>query len=232
MKIDIPQYPRTPHLPFNYGGAMADDIIADSSAMELINNATRVLVQEKMDGANLRIYYNGVDNPIIGNREHLLKKGYLKDTPAKLQFRPTWNWAYENKETFRTLTKMLGTIPVVYGEWLYAQHSTKYDKLPSLFMAYDIYVDDNFIDPYKSIDLLLSAGFIVPQSFIGHSKEKLLSYVNMPSIYSSTDLIEGVYIKIGDGNKITHRFKLLRDDYRRIDDFTERGLVKNTIKSQ
>jgi len=230
------KFPKTPHLPLHASAATDDDEVAGVEAMELIYSARRIIVQEKLDGANLRVSYNGQDEPIVGNREHVLKKGYIKkSTPAKLQFRPVWNWLYENKEKFASLTNLLGETPVVFGEWMLAQHTTRYDKLPDFFFAYDIFIDEVFLDPIETIELLTAAGFSVPPMFCFGAafdmipQDKLIAKLYEPSPFSSTDMREGLYFKIGDGKETTHRFKLLRPDYKTASDFTERGLIKNGL---
>ncbi len=236
------KFPKTPHLPFNSSAATDDDIIADEDAVRLIYNSDRVVVQEKLDGANLRIQFDGESEPTIGNREHVLKKGYTKkNTPAKLQFRPVWNWVYSNKKPFAKLSRMLEETPVVFGEWMLAQHTTKYDKLSTLFFAYDIFIDNIFLDPIETVELLTDAGFIVPPiiNYVrdhGESRtlpkpDDLMKKLYELSPFSSTDYREGLYFKIGDGSETTHRFKVLRPDYKTISDFTERGLIKNGLSN-
>lgn len=224
------KFPKTPHLPINAQAATDDDIVAGDEAMQLIYSANNIVVQEKLDGANLRIYYDGEHEPIVGNREHVLKKGYVKkSTPAKLQFRPVWNWLYENKKLFANLTWLLGETPVVFGEWMLAQHTTKYDKLPTLFFAYDVFIDDIFLNPEDTIHFLVSAGFTVPPSIKLDKPEVLSSRLQELSAFSSTDRCEGIYFKIGNDRETTHRFKMLRPDYKTVEDFTERGLIKNKL---
>jgi atypical dual specificity phosphatase len=228
------KFPKTPHLPLNAEAATDDDIVAGEEAMQLVYDASRIVVQEKLDGANLRICFDGHREPVVGNREHVLKKGYVKKaTPAKLQFRPVWNWIYENKNLFSNLTFLLGgpplETPIVFGEWMFAQHTTKYDKLPTLFFAYDIFLDDIFIDPVETVDLLKSAGFTVPPIYDLGEPEELKNMLHELSPFSSTDKREGLYFKIGDKNETTHRFKMLRPDYETVKDFTERGLIKNKL---
>lgn len=224
------KFPKTPHLPFNSLAATDDDIVADKDAIRIIYNSERIVVQEKLDGANLRIQFDGESEPAIGNREHVLKKGYVKkNTPAKLQFRPVWNWAYSNKKKFANLTNMLDETPIVFGEWMLAQHTTKYDKLPTLFFAYDIFVDNIFLDPIETIELLIRAGFTIPPILNMEKSDRLNTMLYELSPFSSTDKREGLYFKIGNGLETTHRFKMLRQDYKTIDNFTERGLIKNGL---
>ena len=151
-------YPRTPHLVFDDKTIFAGDIsIPAEKAFKILKNAKNIDISEKIDGSNVRICFAGDERLIVGNRTKTLNKAYAKkETPAKLQFRPLWTWIFSHKEQFYNLNKMLDSyneIPTIYGEWLYAKHSLYYDQLPSLFIAYDIYIDGNFLDPFISRNL-------------------------------------------------------------------------------
>ena len=88
----LPDFGRTPHLPWNPNGT-PDDVIASETEAKVIFSHQRVLVEEKIDGSCVGIHHTGKE-PIIRNRTHILRKGYEKDTTAKLQFRPLWGWYY------------------------------------------------------------------------------------------------------------------------------------------
>ena len=79
---------------------MADELTAETVFHR------ELTVEEKIDGACVGIRHTG-DEPIIRNREHILRKGYLKDTPAKMQFRPLWGYYYEHRENFAALNTLL-----------------------------------------------------------------------------------------------------------------------------
>jgi hypothetical protein len=84
--------------------------------------------------ANLGVSWT--TGPIIRNRNNILKKGYIeKETPAKLQFRPTWNWVHQHNKEIQWISKQLHSNILIFGEWMYAKHSLEYDKLPDLFFS-------------------------------------------------------------------------------------------------
>lgn len=130
-------------------------------------------VQEKVDGANMGISWNIMsgDAPILRNRNHILRKGFHAKTPAKKQFQPAWNYVHEHEEDIKKITEIYGSELTVYGEWLYAKHSLEYDKLPDLFLAYDIYSakDFNFLSPTLVEKLLsqTSIKYIKPRDGFG-----------------------------------------------------------------
>ncbi len=52
--------------------------------------------------------------PVIRNRNNILKKGYIKkETPAKLQFRSSWNWLHAHNKDIQKLSKSLMISDVV-----------------------------------------------------------------------------------------------------------------------
>lgn len=107
----LPSYPHTRHLPFK-ANAARDDLVAASEECEIIFE-DNVHFSEKCDGSNSAIcFYEG--NPIIRNRDHILNKGFVKNTPAKKQFASVFTWFYKNKNKFEYLNKELGTLCSVF----------------------------------------------------------------------------------------------------------------------
>lgn len=170
----LPEYVRTPHLPHN-PNVTPDDLIASSNEAAVIFQST-VDITDKIDGASCGMTV--IDGePVIRNRTHILRKGYVKETAAKKQFAPVFNWWYKNKKLFNRLPSEMS----VYGEWCMAAHGVKYDKLPSLFMTYDLYDQDaqQYVETVLARKLLLEAGFaVVPLLFHG----KVESYEQLEAL--------------------------------------------------
>lgn len=228
----LPDYPRTKHLPWK-PNATRDDLIATEEECRIIFESERVQVTEKVDGANSGM----AKGPIIRNRNHILKKGYTARTAAKKQFSPIWNWYYEHSQLFDQLEEV-APFTSVFGEWLLAIHSVSYDLLPSYFIAYDLYdwKVNQFIDPFEAREILTLVGFdVVPELLTGkiNSYKQLEDLVNCPTSLSSTDMREGIYVKVGDGKWITHRFKMVRKDFIAGSHFSTRSdVVKNKLRSK
>jgi atypical dual specificity phosphatase len=226
----LPDFPRTKHLPWK-PNASRDDLIASEAECRIIFESSRVSVTEKVDGANVGI----AKGPIIRNRNHILHKGYSARTAAKLQFSPIYNWYYENAACFDKLIDEAGSYVSVFGEWLLALHSVEYDKLPSYFLAYDVYdpMAKRFMDPGDARTLLIMAGFsTVPELFFGTVKSyaQLEELTYQKTELSSTALREGVYLKVGDKDWVTHRFKMVRQNFIAGEHFSTRGeIIKNKV---
>ena len=211
----LPEYPRTYHLPYKPNIDHGDDVAPPEEA-EIIFKSPRVVVEEKIDGAGCAMaLVNG--HPLIRSREHFLKKGYRKETPAKIQFASVWNWFYQHQDMFRALEKELGGVSV-YGEWMVAQHGIEYDLLESWFYPFALYDQERqwYYDPEYARSILEGVGFkMTPLVYIGpiESYEQLESWTRRPSNLAAHAQCEGVYLKIGDGKWMTQRFKMVRSDY-------------------
>jgi atypical dual specificity phosphatase len=215
-KLLLPSFPRTAHLPFQ-PNATADDVIATADEASLLFEHP-VNIEEKIDGASVGMALHEGE-ALIRNRDHVLRKGYLKDTPAKLQFRPVWGWFYEHREGFRRLAEH-GRFSV-YGDWCLMQHGIEYSRLPDWFIAYDLYDQDEraFVPPGVARAWLEEAGFTVPrllhQGPLGSlGYEDLARLTQLPGDWTRDGgPIEGIYLKVHDGGQILGRFKMVRSDF-------------------
>lgn len=232
----LPEFPRTEHLPAlgDYiPNAHREDLIADPKVAAILNDNPNVVAEEKIDAANSGIcHYDG--QPIIRNRNHILAKGYgRKRTNAKLQFASIWNWYYEHQNRFEKLNDLLGFNASVYGEWMWFINTIHYDKLPDYFIAYDIYDSDNkfFLNPLNAREALMKCGFSMPALLeVGVKRyDELAMFLNRPSAWAAgpdkqnrpeNQMMEGLYFKAFDSQKMTHRFKMVRPSFKPGENFT------------
>jgi atypical dual specificity phosphatase len=188
-------------------------------------------VQEKIDGANIGVSWTS--GPVIRNRDHILKKGYIeKETPSKLQFRSAWNWIHEHGKEIRDISNECLSPITIYGEWMNFKHSILYTKLPDLFIAYDIYSveDRKFLSP-NIVESLLSKTsicYIKPKKITFNCIEDVVKYSELDSEYTN-DKREGIVIKIDDGKFITNSFKVVNKYFNRREDFND-VIIKNITK--
>lgn len=231
----LPDYPRTQHLCYKPNAQRLDLIASENDCKILLENEN-TFCEEKVDGASVGICFFE-NNPIIRNRSNILQKGksgHLR-TPAKIQFASIWNYFYEHINRFEKLNDLCGMPVSIYGEWLYALHGIEYDKLPSFFVPYDIYDWERgfFIPTGHARDLLKCAGFdLVPLLYKGKlsSYDYLEKFMDEKSEFSNLDKREGVYIKVCDDEKITHRFKWVRSDFIQGSRWDERKITKNRVR--
>lgn len=212
----LPDYGRTPYLPYE-AQASRDDLVAPDAEARIIFEADRVDVSEKVDGANAAFALTPEGILAVRNRNHILTKGYKANTPAKQQFAAAWTWAYEHLERFVRLNELCGGPVAVRGDWLYAIHSIVYTALPDRFIAFGIY--DPALrahrDPIEARSILEVCGFTVAaQLHEGHVRDyvDLAALAREHSCYGE-EIREGVVVAVGDGQRRTHCFKLVRPGY-------------------
>ena len=221
-----PEYQRIQHFNKEISNMSHDDIELKSP----ISFPLECFVQEKVDGANMGVSWS--DGPILRNRKHILKKGYIKtDTPAKIQFRSAWNWLHKHENDIKKVMKWCHSPITIYGEWMFAKHSIFYDKLPDLFLAYDIWcVDDqNFLSPDVVSEILdrTSIQYIKSEKLTLNSIQDIIQLSEKESDYRN-GIREGIVIKTKDGRWVDDCFKVVNRYFERRSDFNEE-LIKNKL---
>ncbi len=222
----VPAYPRIAHLPYQPNAAR-DDLIASEAEAAVVFGAARLTVTEKFDGACLALArHNGV--VVAATKHHVLRKGYQKATQAKQQFVDVWRWCDEHRRRFEYLERAHGGPISVFGEWLRTPHTVRYLAATPRFVPFEVYDTTlrAFLDPLLAEDLLRAAGFAVADRL---PIERVTNWEDLALLargatpWSALDAREGVILKIGDGEKITHRFKMVRPDFVRGQFFQVRG---------
>jgi atypical dual specificity phosphatase len=174
-----------------------------------------LLVEEKIDGANLGFSLDSNNNIIAQNRSHYVNSQYHP------QFKKLDEWINTNRSDLFFLLKNWNTNNhkyIVYGEWLYSKHSILYDKLPSYFIMFDLY--DNTEKKFIQRDIIekiisennLSIN-LVPIIYKGKANlEKLKSLVQTQSNFYDGP-VEGVYIRAFNNGEVKYRCKIVRSDF-------------------
>lgn len=126
---DFFRFPRTPHLAWLGEGAPRDDKRMKPSDVEKLL-ANELIVEEKLDGANLGICVDR-DGAI-----RVQSRGQYLLAPYAGQFVRLGNWLGAREESLR---EALGTELILFGEWCAARHSLDYQNLPDWFLAFDVY---------------------------------------------------------------------------------------------
>lgn len=124
------KYPRTPHLPTSRG-ATPDDVSASAELLDTLGRS-EVVVTEKMDGECTTLYRDGFHARSIDSRHH-----------------PSRDWLAGFHAT------IAADIPAglrICGENLYAQHSMRYDNLPTYFEVFSIWEGDRCLPWDDTVD--------------------------------------------------------------------------------
>lgn len=126
---DFFRFPHTPHIDWLGNESPRDDkVLAPNDVAQLL--ADKVLVEEKLDGANL-----GISISYDGQVQAQNRGQYLIE-PFTGQFSRLNSWLAQHHWA---LKDHLSPDLILFGEWCAAKHSLDYDSLPDWFLVFDVY---------------------------------------------------------------------------------------------
>lgn len=202
---DIPKFPTTPHLTaFSSGICRDDKVLGEAARVELLSHT--IVLEEKIDGANLGLFFDSDGELILKNRGHQIIKPYI----GQWKKIDSWIALHEYK-----LRNYLEDRYALFGEWCYARHSVRYDQLPDWFIGFDVYdrVEECFYSVPRRNDLLEKMGItVIPQIARGVYKLEEITGIETVSKYGN-EIIEGVYIRCDDKNWNIIRAKYVRSTF-------------------
>jgi hypothetical protein len=167
------KYPRTFHLPWSPGLTDDDRMLPSTSVFE----GREVVVMQKVDGENTSMYRDYMHARSL-EEEHHESRGWVKNLHA--------NICYQIPEGWR-----------VCGENMYALHSIAYTDLPSYFLMFAIWDNNNVCQSWD--DTVLYAGVLgletVPVMWRGMWDEKFIR-----SLENNIDTTkqEGYIVRLAD----------------------------------
>ncbi|KAH0280244.1 hypothetical protein KCU91_g1165, partial [Aureobasidium melanogenum] len=231
----IHKFPRTRHL-FNIGSASRDDLILSSSDAQAFLQAsdpsTTIVVEEKVDGANLGISLDSSGAFKVQNRSHYV------NSKSHAQFKKLDKWLDDHYEGLSIVLDAANSQPgrwILYGEWLYAKHSIYYTTLPDLFLAFDLF--DTETGTFLSRDALskrLNGTNIHQVSQLevqSLDEQSLLDVVRTRKSGFYDGVIEGVYLRRQKDGKTIDRAKIVRSDFIAGDEhWNRRGVTPNIVE--
>ncbi len=205
MDGDLFKFPSTPHLAWLSSQPVRQDkVLSPPEVRELLS--AEVLVEEKVDGANLGISVSPSGELRVQNR------GSYLGTHAHPQFQPLWPWLAARREP---LTQALGSQLILFGEWCFAAHSIHYDALPDWFLAFDVYDRraGRFWSSRRRDELVTALGLSrVPELARGRFHLDDLPRLFGPSRLTHAPL-EGLYVRRDEGDFLQARAKLVRPGF-------------------
>jgi atypical dual specificity phosphatase len=230
----IYKFPRTRHL-FNIGSATRDDLILSSSDAEAFlqssDPSTTVVVEEKVDGANLGISLDSSGAFRVQNRSHYV------NSKSHAQFKKLDKWLDDHYEGLSTVLDAKSSQPgrwILYGEWLFAKHSIYYTTLPDLFLAFDLFDTEtsNFLsrevlsERLKDTNIhqvkVVDAEKLDEQSLLDIVRSRQSSYYD--------GVVEGIYLRRQKDGKTIDRAKIVRSDFIAGDEhWSRRGVTPNIM---
>lgn len=202
MKEDFFKFPSTPHLATLPGvDIRGDKVLSESERDELLQKY--LVVEEKVDGANLGLSFDSEGNIRAQNR------GAYLHLPGSGQWKKLSGWLAPRTDA---MFEHLSDHFVLFGEWCYAQHSVYYDRLPDWLLGFDIFDKQSgrFLSS-ECRDALLREMCIaqVPVIARGH-----FAYPEIHNLLSTSKLsdqpAEGLYLRFDQGDWLAQRAKLVR----------------------
>jgi hypothetical protein len=230
------KYPRTMHI--EGSRIQSGDENLECVPFEVIRGC-RLVVEEKLDGANSAISFTTHGKLQLQSRGH-----YLSGGPRERQFDLLKNWAATFAPQMNTV---LADRYIMFGEWMYAKHTVFYDRLPHYFMEFAIYdtqsgvflstprryeLNSRMNCPIVSIPVLEDGVFSDLESVIDLIRPSRYKSRNWKQVLrdlatersldpdevmkqtNPSDLAEGLYIKVEDEDRVLERYKFVRADFK------------------
>lgn len=202
MKDDFFKFPSTPHLATLAGVDIRDDkVMPESEREEFLQH--ELLVEEKIDGANLGISFDSEGNIRAQNR------GAYLNLPGTGQWKKLGEWLTPRTDV---LFENLSDRFILFGEWCYAQHSVFYDRLPDWFLGFDVYDKQarRFFSSERR-DILLRKMAIAQVPVLARGN---FMYSEIKTFLSTSQLgdqpAEGIYLRSDQNGWLKQRAKLVR----------------------
>ena len=163
----------------------------------------RLVVEEKIDGANLGVSFDPEGKIRAQNR------GAYLNLPGVGQWKKLYEWLTKRADLF--FEHLLDRY-IVFGEWCYARHAISYDRLPDWFLGFDVY--DKFTARFMSCarrDEFLRALDIFQVPKKNHGQFTLFEIRELLSQSQFADKpAEGLYLRYDKNDWLVTRAKLVQ----------------------
>lgn len=224
MEADFVKFPTTPHLLWLGASSAREDKVCTPLEAEVFLRQP-VIVEEKVDGANLGISFDSGGNLLVQNRGNFLERG------TKGQFVRLWPWLAEHEsDLFDAVEDRL----IVFGEWCYARHTIHYTGLPDWFLAFDIFdkLAMRFLSTARRNEIFNNIQ-LAKVPLIGYGKYRLNEIpglIGFSSLYAGP--MEGIYLRYENESYLIQRAKVVRKEFvQQIGEhWSKQPLVKNEKK--
>lgn len=209
--VDFFRFPHTPHITWLAQGQPRDDkVLSMSQAQDLLHGD--VVVEEKMDGANLGFSLSPEGELLIQNRGHYLHQ------PFTGQFARLPDWLVVHADLLvEVLFHYADNNLMLFGEWCAARHSLDYKSLPDWFLLFDVYErrTGRFWSSLRRNGLAHELSFAtVPQLTQGkYGVPQLKDMLCSQTSQFRQGVLEGVVIRSESANWCKARAKLVRPDF-------------------
>ncbi len=204
---DFFRFPHTPHIAWLATGEPRDDkVLSPAEAKALL--AGEVVVEEKLDGANLGFSLDPDGQLRAQNRGQYLAE------PHAGQFSRLPAWLAQHGDILKA---ELNSNLMFFGEWCAARHSLDYSALPDWFLLFDVY--DRKIGQFWSSQhrnaLAHRLGVaVVPEVLRGKIVlEQLKQLLERQPSHFREGSMEGLVVRCESADWCEARAKLVRPDF-------------------
>jgi len=208
MTHEIYKFPRTHHLSIlsdSTNSIVRDDkVMSETECYSFLSH--EIVIEEKVDGANLGISFDWDANTLCQNRGEYLRYPYSG------QWKNLSNWLTRKNDT---LFEILTNRYIMFGEWCYAQHSIFYNKLPDWFLGFDIFDKEElkFLS-FQRRDKIFNDISICKIPLINRGRFTLSELERMlPTSQFNNKPAEGIYLRFDQGDWLIQRAKLVRSEF-------------------
>lgn len=221
------KFPPTPHLAWLGPNPARDDKVLSEQERDAFLRG-EVVIEEKVDGANLGLSVGS------GRVVQAQNRGAYLDRSTHPQFNPLWSWLAVREHE---LARSLGEHLVLFGEWCFAVHSVRYDRLPDWFLGFDVYDRSRrFFWSTARRDALLGSLGLSQVPMIERGRYDLPGLCAMLASARSrvgNGPAEGFYLRCEDEHGLLARAKLIRTEFAQALDthWSARKLSKNRVSS-
>lgn len=218
------KFPHTPHLIWlGKTPCREDKVFSTAEAEEFLS--AELTIEEKVDGSNIGFSLDERGELRVQNRGNYLSRG------AHHQFQPLWPWMDSRRPV---LLEALQPGLILFGEWCFAVHSIRYQRLPDWFLGFDVY--DCLKERFWSVDRrdawLEEFGLeTVPRLARGRfSRRALLSMLTESRVGKGP--LEGIYLRDDRGLYLERRAKIVRAEFAEgiSQHWSERPFEKNSLR--
>ena len=223
MSLDFFKFPTTPHLTVLGNGTVRDDKVFTKNERDAFLDH-ELIVEEKIDGANVGISFDNSGDIHVQNRGDFLLK------PYQGQWKKLDEWLFFNQDVF---FDVLENQYILFGEWCFARHSVRYESLPSWFLGFDIYDKTNkqFLS-CEGRNGVFRRMKISQTPMLGRGRFSLqeLKLFFRTSRFSSSNS-EGIYLRYDQGKWLGERAKLVRPEFVQAIEihWSSKGLIPNKL---
>jgi len=205
--LEPPRYPKIAHLR-PHASVDVDDVVLDQTLLRRWLTVD-VRIEEKLDGANVCLWRSPNGIRVLGrSRDRGRDRGN--------QLGPLRAWVAERSGR---LLDALAVGQAVYGEWLWREHSVRYDSLPDYLIGIDVWTPEHKILDILDRDVALErAGVVAPPVLHEGCVKDVATFDRLLNTRSrfSHSLVEGLIIRRLDGHRAV--VKLVRPNFRRLHD--------------